>query len=262
MRPCPSIPNRGEKMQSVVQCEVTGPGETNSYLLYDIESGEAALFDVGGPVEVLASVIDKNSLSLKYIFNTHAHVDHVWGVPEIRLRYPDARWCLSKEEFEDIRDYEKWEVNLPAGLVAQMRAAAAANEETARMLSFDFSRLGAPDIFAKDRDVFYLGALPINTFLTPGHSRGSLSFHAPGSLFSGDLLFYLTVGRALPRSGGPEQIVQSVRRLYACLPDETKVYPGHQRSTDIGHERRHNERVSETHQTVFEAGGPEQAPKG
>ena len=68
----------------VVLHEVTGPIETNCYLLYDAQSKEAALIDVGGPIDTLVSHIQENELDLKYIFATHVHMDHVEGVPQIQ----------------------------------------------------------------------------------------------------------------------------------------------------------------------------------
>ncbi len=44
--------------------------------------------------------------------------------------------------------------------------------------------------------------------------------------------------------GHKEDIIKSVRRLYAMLPDSTKVYPGHGESTDVGSEKRENEEVT------------------
>ena len=69
--------------------QVTGLGETNTYLLYDERSKEAALFDVGGPIDKLESIIKEKELDLKYIFITHCHWDHVYGVPDIKKKYPD-----------------------------------------------------------------------------------------------------------------------------------------------------------------------------
>lgn len=229
----------------VVLHQKTGPIGTNAYLLYDVASGEAALFDVGGPVESLASAIDEKKLSLKYIFNTHAHVDHVQGVPAIRARYPGAKWCLSRQEFEDIRQYAEFESNLSPDEAAKMKKQMEENKELAAMMTFDFSRLGKPDIFLEDGQVYRLGGLEIRTFLSPGHSRGSICFHAGEVLFSGDVLFYRTVGRPdLPGSGGFQAIASSVRRLYASLPDDTKVYPGHGTFTDIGSEKTQNKYVT------------------
>jgi glyoxylase-like metal-dependent hydrolase (beta-lactamase superfamily II) len=63
-------------------------------------------------------------------------------------------------------------------------------------------------------------------------------------LFSGDVLFYRRVGTTDLLGGSSEEQVRSVRRLYEQLPDETKVYPGHGRFTDIGSEKTENQHVT------------------
>jgi hypothetical protein len=61
--------------------------------------------------------------------------------------------------------------------------------ELAAMVTFDFARLGAPNVILDDGQHFPLGTLLIRTFLSPGHSRGSICFHVGDVLFSGDVLF-------------------------------------------------------------------------
>lgn len=222
----------------VVVRQVTGPNETNAYLLYDVASGRAALVDVGGSVESLIAEIDQRGLEVEYIFTTHGHPDHVQGMPDIRSRYPQALWAISLEEFEDLSLYARFEEELPPEAVAGLRAAAEQDPAFAEMLAFDFKQLGQPDRYLKDGEVYPLGDLEIHTFLTPGHSRGSITLHAGNALFTGDVLFQGTVGRTdLPKSGGIEAITASVSRLYDMLPEETIVYPGHGEFTDIGTEK-------------------------
>ena len=221
--------------------QVTGLIKTNSYLLYDQRSKEGALFDVGGPVDSLESIIQREGIKLKYIFITHCHVDHVFGVPAVKNRYPEVKTCFSREEYEDTRIYSDWEKNMNPVMVAAMKKTPGMVE----LMNFDYRLLGKPDIELTDNRFYKLGKLKIKTFLTPGHSRGSICFYANGVLLSGDVLFYRQVGRTdLPKSGSKEDIIKSVRGLYASLTDETKVYPGHGRFTDIGTEKKENEEVS------------------
>jgi len=108
------------------------------------------------------------------------------------------------------------------------------------------NRLVHPDILVRNGDTFILGGDTLRAFLSPGHSRGSICYAIDTMLFSGDVLFYQWVGRTdLPGGGGWDKMVESVRRLYAILPEKTIVYPGHGQSTDIGSEKRKNQRISE-----------------
>jgi hydroxyacylglutathione hydrolase len=231
----------------VVVHQTTGPMEANCYLLYDSSTKQAALFDVGSPIGELVSVIRKNNLTLKYIFITHAHVDHVYGVPAIKKQFPQAKLLISKAEYEDMKLYADWENTLDPKIVAEMKKAMKQNPEIAAMMNFDFNLIGKPDRFIKDNQVIKLGNLKIRAYLSPGHSRGSICFYVGDALFSGDVLFYRKVGRTdLPLSGGKDAMIKSVRRLYILLPDTTKVYPGHDQFTDIGTEKTHNEEVTMT----------------
>ncbi len=87
--------------EMVILLEVTGPMDTNCYLLYDARTGEAALIDVGGPIDTLLAHIEENALHVKYIFATHVHMDHVEGVPRIKERFPDALVGCNERGIDD-----------------------------------------------------------------------------------------------------------------------------------------------------------------
>mgnify|MGYP001563652622 CR=1 FL=1 len=59
----------------------------------------------------------------------------------------------------------------------------------------------------------------------PGHTRAHVAYYGLESLFCGDTLFACGCGRLF--EGTPEQMVRSLAKL-AALPDETKVYCGHE----------------------------------
>jgi len=225
----------------VVKHQITGPIKTNSYLIYDEKSKEAALVDVGGPIDSLMFHIDNNHLNLKYIFTTHGHMDHLEGVPEILKKYPDAKLCLNKDDYDDFLIHMEWaEKNWDPKVTEAMKQ----NPETRKWFEYDLTKFKKPDIYVGDNEIYKLGDLEINTFLSPGHSAGSICYYIGNVLFSGDVLFYHKVGRTDLLHGSKEVIVNSVRRLYEELPDGTKVYPGHGQFTNIGTEKKENEEVT------------------
>ena len=226
--------------QLSVRREVTGPVETNCYLLYDEESREAALIDVGGPIDSLVTHIDEQGLKLKYIFLTHAHMDHLEGLPGIKRLYPDAQVCCNRREYHDFLTWREWAAENWKEGVAEMKK----NPDFAKWFEYDLSIFGEPDIYLEDNQTYILGTIKIRTLLSPGHSSGSICFYTPRILFSGDVLFYRRVGRTDLLGGSDEAITRSVRRLYDELPDDTKVYPGHGRFTYIGEEKDSNEKVT------------------
>ena len=96
----------------------------------------------------------------------------------------------------------------------------------------------------KDNEEYYLGNLKIRTVLTPGHSAGSICFSCDNVLFTGDVLFYRTVGNTDFYGGSRSDQINSVRRLYKLLPDSTVVYPGHGKFTDIGSGKKENKYIT------------------
>ena len=75
---------------------------------------------------------------------------------------------------------------------------------------------------------------------TPGHSPGSVSFHWNDHLFSGDVLFRMSVGRTDLRGGSSRELYESIHSVLFKFPDDTTVCPGHGPATTIGFEKKHN----------------------
>jgi hydroxyacylglutathione hydrolase len=229
------------KSFKVIHQTLAPPLETNCYLLYNEMSNEAALIDVGGPVDSLLSTIEKKNLKLKFIFITHCHPDHVYGVPAVKKLFPDAKLCISREDYEDAKLYAQWEKKLSPEEVAEIKKF----PELIKLMSFDISSICSPDIFLEDNQTYKVGNIEVRTIFSPGHSRGSVCYYAGNVLFSGDVLFYRSVGRTDLEGMSWESLVRSVRRLYSLLPDETVVYPGHGQFTTIGSEKKYNARIAE-----------------
>jgi glyoxylase-like metal-dependent hydrolase (beta-lactamase superfamily II) len=225
----------------IVEHQSTGPVQTNCYLVYDAISREAALVDPGGPVDSLMTIISDNQLNLKFIFSTHGHMDHMEYVPQVLDQFPDAKFSMSKDDWELFLMHidwmeENWDPQELAGIKAQ--------PEMGKWFEYDLSQWDEPDFFISDNETYSLGNIRIRTFIAPGHSKASVCYYADGALFSGDVLFYRRVGRTDLYSGSSEAIARSVRRLYSELPDSTRVYPGHGPFTTIGEEKLHNEAVT------------------
>jgi hydroxyacylglutathione hydrolase len=225
----------------VIHQTLPPPIETNCYLLYDERSSEAALVDVGGPIDTLMSIIEKNDLKLKYVFITHCHPDHVMGLPAVKKLFPDATICMSRTDFEDSKLYAQWEKKLSPDEVAEIKK----SPEAVKIMSFDISSVCAPDIFLEDNQTYKVGDVELRTIVSPGHSRGSVCYYGGNALFSGDVLFYRNVGRTDLEGMSWDSLVRSVRKLYSMLPNETTVYPGHGQFTTIGSEKKNNARISE-----------------
>lgn len=93
-----------------------------------------------------------------------------------------------------------------------------------------------------DGDELLLGTTVIRLIHTPGHTPGSSAFYIPEArlLFSGDTLFQQSIGRTDLPGGSYEDELDSIKNKLFCLPDDTKVLPGHGPSTTIGWEKQNN----------------------
>ncbi len=221
--------------------QVTGPIETNCYLIYGTKSKEAALIDPAWRIDTLIAFIKDNDLNLKYIFITHGHIDHFYYLPEIKKQFPKVIWCINKEDYQGIFTYPEWALkNYGQEWVDNARS----DPETQKYIDFDNQLIEVPDIFVENGQIYELGHLEIRTILTPGHSPGGICYYTGNILFSGDVLFYRTCGRTDTQRGSREDQIKSLRKLYEFFPDSTIVYPGHGQFTDIGSEKRENSRVT------------------
>jgi len=97
------------------------------------------------------------------------------------------------------------------------------------------------DRVVEDGDLIPVGNASLTVLHTPGHTSGSMCLYNEEGhiLLAGDTLFYEAVGRTdFPTGSGSAQR-GSIKRLFT-LPDVTRVYPGHDGDTSIGHEKRFN----------------------
>ena len=150
------------------------------------------------------------------ILLTHAHFDHIGYADELR-KATGVKIAIG-------------ELDAPALLNPKFTLS---ERFKARVKPFE------ADILLKDGEEFSVGSVRFKTILTPGHTVGSVCYQMGGFLFSGDTLFYESVGRDDFEGGSREALNNSLRRLLT-LPDNTVVLPGHNRDTTIAHEKKFN----------------------
>jgi glyoxylase-like metal-dependent hydrolase (beta-lactamase superfamily II) len=192
---------------------IAGPLAVNSYLLADPAGKEACLIDPGADGGKIKGFIAKNGFDLKFIINTHGHGDHIgsnkdFGVPIYIHR-------LDKDFLADPRK------NLSPLFMLSVRS-----PEASRLL--------------EDGDVIEVGGLKLNVMHTPGHTPGSISLKLKETVFTGDTLFNMGVGRTDFAYGDEEALMNSIREKLLVLSDDTVIYPGHGEPSTIGKEKRAN----------------------
>lgn len=199
---------------------VTGPIQVNTYALLDNDSKEAALIDVGGEFGSIKKELDELGYNIKFILNTHGHFDHVMGEIEVQQNYPEIPIYINKE---DESHFSRLEQEL-------------------KMWGFNVATEPLkPTMFIDETTSLKIGNHDIKILHTPGHSKGSLSYYVDGKLFSGDALFLRSIGRTDFYDGDYDELITSIKTKLLCLPEETKVYPGHGPSTTIAGEKKYNQ---------------------
>jgi len=89
-----------------------------------------------------------------------------------------------------------------------------------------------------------VGAADFSCVHTPGHTPGSQCLLGEGALVTGDTLFVNACGRCDLEGGDAHQLFTSLYQRIGRLPDETRVFPGHDYgdvpSSTLEREKRHN----------------------
>ncbi len=193
----------------------------NTYLVYDPATREAMIVDPGmlTPVEEQAidARITDEKLTVKYIVNTHLHLDHCFG-----NAYAERKYGVKAHA-------NPADAPLGHNISGQARMFGIFNQ---------FDSVGEIETL-EDGDILTLGKEQIRVIHTPGHSPGGISLYAPvdGWVITGDTLFGDgNVGRTDLPGGDYATLMRSVDKLYT-LPDSTVLLPGHGPASTIGEAR-------------------------
>lgn len=196
----------------------------NTYVLYDEISRESAIIDCGcytlNEKQKLADFISDNSLKVKYLLNTHLHLDHVFGNLFITEKY--GVLPLAHQADEILLDNFEQQLSF-FGLKATDKV----------------QPLGG---YLTESDVIEIGDDCLKILHVPGHSLGSLCFYSENTnaVFVGDVLFSQSIGRTDLQGGNYAQLIKGITEKLFNLPDETIVYAGHGPITQIGFEKQSN----------------------
>jgi len=205
-----------------IQLFVFNPLQENTYVLFD-ETNECVIIDPGCATheenEELAEFIDSNKLTVKYLLNTHCHVDHVLGNHFVKEKY-GVPLLIHEEEDNTLRAVKVY----------------------APHYGFFRYQETTADGFLEEGDVLSFGKQSLKVLFVPGHAPGHIAFYDAVNkvVMGGDVLFYNSIGRADLPGGNMDVLVDSIRRKFFTLPNEVLVFPGHGPETTIGFEKRTN----------------------
>jgi len=191
-----------------------------AYLLGSDSKGEGLVIDPADDIDGILAIAERQKITIRYILNTHAHVDHIMGNEEMKKK-TQARIIIHEED---------------APLLARTPRS---------MLAMFGGRPSPPaDLTVKDGDLIQVGDLTLKVLHTPGHSSGGMCLQGEHEVFTGDTLFVGGVGRTDLPGGSRALMLHSIQTKLLTLPDETIVYPGHNYgpvpTSTIKNERLHN----------------------
>jgi hydroxyacylglutathione hydrolase len=190
----------------------------------------AICIDPGDDSQSIVEAIDRHGLELQAIACTHAHLDHVGGVADLKERKPEAKVIIHEADewiYRALPEQPAW-IGIPRSQWA----------------TFGFSFAAPPpvDEHWQDGQVYQVGELAFQVIHCPGHTPGHVVlFEArQRKVFVGDVLFAGSIGRTDLPGGSSDQLLDSIRTKLLVLGDDVEVYSGHGPVTTIGEERRSN----------------------
>jgi len=195
----------------------------NTLVVWDDKTLESAIVDPGSSnsaeEKILEEFISSKKLKVKYLINTHCHIDHILGCRFVKEKYNPV--------------YLAPELDLPLLKNAQKQADA-----------FDIKMEDPPlpDQFINEETIIKLGDSVGKFIFTPGHSPGEfcIYFENEKLCITGDVLFNEGIGRTDLWGGDYKTLIDSIESKLFKLPDDVKIYPGHGETSTIGHEKYNN----------------------
>ncbi len=206
-----------------IETFIFNPFSENTYVLFDVETKESCIIDPGCYEEFekqeLNEFILNNHLKVKYLFNTHGHIDHVLGNNYIKSIYNP-------------------EFYFPHGDIFLLDLL----EMQASSFNIKLEHFTNPDKYFTEELELSLGNIKLNFIHTPGHTPGEYCIYLPQEkvCFTGDVLFNESIGRTDLWQGNYKDLFSSILNKLYSLPNNTIIYPGHGDTSTIQHEKKHN----------------------
>ncbi|MCR5462509.1 MAG: MBL fold metallo-hydrolase [bacterium] len=188
--------------------------DMNVYLI--IDDSKCFIVDPGGNYSEIEKTIKELDLEVLGILLTHAHVDHTFLIGKFNCPIYLHEKEVEILKYSNLSLYDSFSLDMP----------------------FNYLKLDLRKV--KNNDEIFLNDKIIKVLHTPGHTKGSVCYLYENKLFSGDTLFKESCGRCDLPTGSEVDMAKSLVYLIDNLDDSVKVYPGHDDSSTIKHEKKFN----------------------
>jgi hydroxyacylglutathione hydrolase len=190
------------------------------YMIADEQAKEGLYIDPSAEHDLLLKEAASHGLTIKYVVNTHHHIDHTMGNKEM-VRRTGAKIVIHELDAPEL-------LKTPQAMLEMFGA-----------------ELSPPaDIIVTDGQQIQVGGVSLQVIHTPGHSPGGICLYTEGMVFTGDTLFVGSIGRTDFPGCSYQELERSIRTKLYTLPGDTVVFPGHNygthATTTIDRERRTN----------------------
>ena len=202
---------------------IFNPFAENTYVIWCSNTKEAGIVDPGcfddNEESALAGFIRTNNLKVKYLLNTHCHIDHVLGNKFVYQTYKPEYYVPEK----DIILLEHF-------------------QSQCEMVGINAENPPMPEKLITEDLELKIGDIPIKFLFTPGHTPGEYCFYfeSDKKCLTGDVLFNGSIGRTDLAGGNYPTLINSIKTKLLTLDDEVIIYPGHGEDSKIGIERTGN----------------------
>ncbi|NLO04486.1 MAG: MBL fold metallo-hydrolase [candidate division WS1 bacterium] len=193
-----------------------GALDANCYIAGCPKTREGFIVDPGGDADTILDALRRLELTIRYIFNTHGHVDHVGANAALHEATGASLVVHGADREALVNPHPYW-----AAMVGGVEPS-------------------QPDETMADGDVYEVGTLSLRVLHTPGHSPGCVCLLMDEVIFTGDTLFAGSVGRTDLPGGSIAELEASLRRLVEEVPPATRVLPGHGPATTMADEAANN----------------------
>ena len=196
----------------------------NTYIIWDESTRDAAIVDAGmynrDECETIKSFLESHSLTLKFLWGTHAHIDHIFGNWWIKQEFPNVPYYLHQD---DIKMIER-------------------SETMAALWNLNYTPSPLPDFSLTHQQILTLGESEYEVRFVPGHAPGHVIFvnFKENYALVGDCVFQGSIGRTDLPGGNHAQLLQKIEEEIFSLPATMTLYSGHGPATTVAHEIQHN----------------------